>query len=123
MGKKRIEEMNNIVNSEPLTHNSQLSIDPALARGLNYYTGIIFENESKAAFALMQELRNTNIRCELYHEQAKFNKQFKYDEKKNILYVVIIGDKEVNDKTCTIKNLLQGSQKTIPQQELLSFKF
>ena len=81
------------------------------------------ENESKAAFKLMQELRNKNIRCELYHENVKFDKQFKYAEKKNIPFVVIIGSKELEEKTCTIKNLLQGSQQTIPQQDLLNYNF
>ncbi|HEV8272996.1 MAG TPA: histidine--tRNA ligase [Chitinophagaceae bacterium] len=81
------------------------------------------ENESKAAFSLMQQLRNKNVRCELYHENVKFDKQFKYAEKKNIPFAVIIGSKELEEKTCTIKNLLQGSQQTIPQQELLNYNF
>lgn len=190
-GKKGIEELQQIFN------NSQLSsvnyhLDPTLARGLNYYTGIIFEakapaevkigsiggggrydnltglfgvpnipgvgisfgvdriydvmeeldlfpsnvhvgtqvlffnlgeNESKAAFSLMQQLRNKKVRCELYHETVKFDKQFKYAEKKNIPFAVIIGSKELEEHTCTIKNLLQSSQQTIPQQELLNFNF
>ena len=71
----------------------------------------------------MQQLRNKNVRCELYHENVKFDKQFKYAEKKNIPYAIIIGSKEMEDKTCTIKNLLQNSQQTISQQELLNHKF
>src|SRR5215204_225099 len=81
------------------------------------------ENESKAAFSLMQQLRNKNIRCELYHENVKFGKQFKYAEKKNIPFAVIIGSKELEEKTCTIKNLLQSSQQTIQQQDLLNYNF
>jgi histidyl-tRNA synthetase len=81
------------------------------------------ENESKVAFSLMQQLRSKNIRCELYHENVKFDKQFKYAEKKNIPFAVIIGSKELEEETCTIKNLLQGSQQTIPQQELLNYNF
>lgn len=81
------------------------------------------ESESKAAFNLMQELRNKNIRCELFHESVKFEKQFKYAEKKNIPYAVIIGSKELEAKTCTIKNLQQNSQQTISQQELLNYDF
>ncbi len=81
------------------------------------------EKESKNAFELMQQLRSKGIRSELYHETVKFDKQFKYAEKKNIPYVVIIGSKEVEEKTCTIKNLLQGVQQTIPQQELIHFIF
>ncbi|HJS53511.1 MAG TPA: histidine--tRNA ligase, partial [Chitinophagaceae bacterium] len=81
------------------------------------------EKESYTAFVLMQELRNKKIRCELYHENVKFDKQFKYAEKKNIPYVIIIGSKEQEEKTCTIKKLAEGSQQTIPQQELLNYDF
>jgi histidyl-tRNA synthetase len=202
-GKKGAEELESLSSSlishlPPALHArsrndaSSLIIDPTLARGLNYYTGIIFEakgpaeikigsiggggryddltglfgvpgipgvgisfgvdriydvmeeldlfpsdvhigtqvlffnlgeKESKAAFGLMQELRNRTIRCELYHETVKFDKQFKYAEKKNIPYVVIIGSKELEDNTCTIKNLPQSSQQTIKQQELKKFVF
>ena len=53
------------------------------------------EKESKKAFELMQQLRSKNIRCEIYHEAAKFDKQFKYAEKKNIPFVIIIGEEEI----------------------------
>ena len=190
-GRKGIEDLKEIFNNPHLSSISY-QLDPTLARGLNYYTGIIFEakaseevkigsiggggryddltglfgvpnipgvgisfgvdriydvmeelnlfpddvhvgtqilffnlgeNESKAAFTIMQQLRNKNIRCELYHENVKFDKQFKYAEKKNIPYVIIIGSKELEENTCTIKNLLQNSQQTISQQELLNYNF
>ena len=81
------------------------------------------EKESKKSFELMQELRHKGIRAELYHETAKFDKQFKYAEKKNIPYVAIIGEKELNEQTCNIKNLSTGEQKTIPAGELLHHTF
>ncbi|HET9746817.1 MAG TPA: histidine--tRNA ligase [Chitinophagaceae bacterium] len=202
-GKKGIEELE-FLHAELTTHflsasnprsrhnAPTLTIDPTLARGLNYYTGIIFEakapaeikigsiggggryddltglfgvpgvpgvgisfgvdriydvmeelalfpaevhmgtqvlffnlgeKESKASFDLMQQLRSRTIRCELYHEPVKFDKQFKYAEKKNIPYVVIIGSQELKDNTCTIKNLPQSSQQTINQQELQDYIF
>jgi histidyl-tRNA synthetase len=190
-GRNGVDELKEIFNNPQLsTVNYQL--DPTLARGLNYYTGIIFEakapagvkigsiggggryddltglfgvpdipgvgisfgvdrtydvmeelnlfpsnvhigtqilffnlgeKESNAAFNLMQQLRDKNIRCELYHENVKFDKQFKYAEKKNIPYAAIVGSKELEEKTCTIKNLLQNSQQTISQQELLNYDF
>ena len=190
-GKKGVEEIKQIFSNGQLS-SLNYNLDPTLARGLNYYTGIIFEakapaeinigsiggggryddltglfgvpdipgvgisfgvdriydvmeelnlfpaevhvgtqvlffnlgeNESKAAFGLMQQLRSKNTRCELYHENVKFDKQFKYAEKKNIPYAIIIGSKELEEKTCTIKNLLQSSQQTISQQELLNYDF
>jgi histidyl-tRNA synthetase len=48
------------------------------------------------------------------------DKQFKYAEKRNILYTVIIGSKELETKTCTVKNLKTGEQKTIGFDELIS---
>jgi histidyl-tRNA synthetase len=81
------------------------------------------EKESQTAFSLMQQLRNKNVRCELYHETAKFDKQFKYAEKKNIPYVIIIGSKELEDKTCVIKDLRTGEQQTIPADRLSGFSF
>lgn len=42
-GKKGIEEIEYVLNASQSTDNSQLSADFTLARGLNYYTGIIFE--------------------------------------------------------------------------------
>jgi histidyl-tRNA synthetase len=172
----------------PEKAGSMLSIDLTLARGLNYYTGTIFEvkannaqmgsiggggryddltglfgvpgipgvgisfgvdriydvmeekqlfpadvhtgtqvllfnlgeAESRAAFGLMQQLRDKDVRCELYPEQAKFDKQFKYAEKKNIRYAIIIGSEELAKKTCTLKDLSLRSQEIFTFEELLN---
>ena len=189
IGKAGIEEIEYVLayNSPLTTHHSSLSIDLTLARGLNYYTGIIFEvkannvqmgsiggggryddltglfgvpnvpgvgisfgvdriydvmeelklfpetmhtgvkvlffnlgeQESKAAFTLMQQLRNNNIGCELFHEAAKMDKQFKYAEKKQISFVLILGSKELEEGTCVVKDLITGEQKTLLQLDIL----
>jgi histidyl-tRNA synthetase len=79
--------------------------------------------ESTACLKLMQQLRAHNIACELYHENAKMDKQFKYAEKKQCTYIVIIGSKELTDKTCTIKNIITGTQQAIGFGELTTFAF
>ncbi|WP_153795982.1 histidine--tRNA ligase [Foetidibacter luteolus] len=76
------------------------------------------EAESKNAFELAQQLRARKIRCEIYHEQAKFDKQFKYAEKKNIPYIAIIGSKELQEGICNVKDLQKGEQTTVQQAEL-----
>jgi histidyl-tRNA synthetase len=187
-GKKGIEELTEICHNYHLS-SVNYNLDPTLARGLNYYTGIIFEakapaevkigsiggggryddltglfgvpnipgvgisfgvdriydvmeeldlfpatihvgtqvlffnlgnEESKAAFTLMQQLRSKGVSAELYHEPVKFDKQFKYAEKKNIPFVVIIGSKELETKTCSVKNLSTGNQQNISWEELTS---
>ena len=168
-------------------HDSPLTIDFTLARGLNYYTGIIFEakapaevkigsiggggryddltglfgvpdipgvgisfgvdriydvmeelklfpetveqgtkvlffnlgeEESKKAYELLQQLRSNGIASEIFHENVKMEKQFKYAEKKNIPFIVIIGSKELENKLATIKNLKTGEQQSIAFDEL-----
>ena len=190
-GKKGIEELE-FLSTELTAHHSPLTLDPTLARGLNYYTGIIYEakapaeikigsiggggryddltglfgvpnipgvgisfgvdriydvmeelnlfpedvhigtqvlffnlgeEECKVAFGLMQQLRHKNTRCELYHETVKFDKQFKYAEKKNIPYVVIIGSKELENRNCVIKELKTGKQEIVSYEQLLQHHF
>jgi histidyl-tRNA synthetase len=102
----------------------ELNLFPA---DVHISTQVLFFNlgeaESKKAFELMQQLRGNNIRCELYHENIKFDKQFKYAEKKNIPYVVIIGEKELKEGKCNIKELSSGEQRTLSFSELLKESF
>lgn len=92
---------------------------------INRATEVLFfnlgEKESKHAFYLMQKLRHQNISCELFYENVKLDKQFKYATKKNISFAVIIGSKEMEEKNCLVKNLGTGEQKTIPETELVDF--
>ncbi len=92
---------------------------------INKSTHILFfnlgENESKFAFKEMQILRSKGVSCELFYEQTKMDKQFKYASKKDIPFVVIIGSNELQQKTCVIKDLKKGEQQTIPVQNLSSY--
>jgi histidyl-tRNA synthetase len=81
------------------------------------------DNESGKAYELMQSLRAKGVRCEIYTENAKFDKQFKYAEKKGIPFIAIIGSKELEEKTCTMKDLRSGKQETIPFENVLSLSF
>ncbi len=79
------------------------------------------EAESFAANQLAQQLRANGISCELYHESSKFDKQFKYAEKKNIPFIAILGSKELEEKTIMVKELATGKQESIQWGELSSF--
>ncbi len=79
------------------------------------------EAESFAANQLAQQLRAIGISCELYHESSKFDKQFKYAEKKNIPCIAILGSKELEEKTIMVKELATGKQESIQWGELSSF--
>jgi histidyl-tRNA synthetase len=98
----------------------ELKLFPA---GVHTGTKVLFFNlgdaESKKAFELMQTLRSKGVAAELYHENSKFDKQFKYAEKKQIPFIVIIGAKELESNSCNIKELATGIQETLLFDELL----
>lgn len=79
------------------------------------------QDESEAAFRIMQNLRDHEIACELYHEPAKMDKQFRFAERKNIRFVVIIGSQELTDRQAVIKNLDTGHQEKIGFEKLISY--
>ncbi len=187
IGKAGIEELKYILAN---ASNTNVSIDFTLARGLNYYTGIIFEakapadvkmgsiggggrydnltgmfgvpniagvgisfgidriydvleelnlfsssiaNAAKAIFFNLGEtelntamqlaniLRGNNIACEIYPEKVKIDKQFKYADKKEIPFAIIIGAKELENKTCMVKDLRKGEQVEIAYNDLTNY--
>jgi histidyl-tRNA synthetase len=79
------------------------------------------EKESKYAFELMQQCRENGISCELFYENSKLEKQFKYATKKNIPFAVIIGSNEMELKSCLVKDLAKGEQEKITAEHLISF--
>ncbi len=71
----------------------------------------------------MQQLRGKGVRCELYHETTKFDKQFKYADKKSIPYAIILGSKELEEATVVVKDLRKVQQVVIQQDALSDFNF
>jgi histidyl-tRNA synthetase len=81
------------------------------------------EKECMSALKAAQQLRLRNISCEIYHEAAKFDKQFKYAEKKKIPFIAIIGEEEIKSNSVKIKNMTSGQQQEIKLSELSKFPF
>jgi histidyl-tRNA synthetase len=81
------------------------------------------DDEAKEAYQLMATLRAKKIACEIYPDKSKFDKQFKYAEKKGIPNIIIIGSDELSKKVCTLKNLTTGTQQTIPFDALATMEF
>ena len=171
-------------------NSAQVSIDVTLARGLNYYTGTIFEVappsdvsmgsiggggryddltgifglkdmsgigisfgldriylvmeelnlfpenigraldvlflnfgelEAIASLKLIAKLRKEEVKTDLYPDSSKMQKQMKYANKRNVPFVVIIGDRELASNSFIVKNMSKGDQKTYDFNELEGF--
>ncbi len=94
---------------------------------IDHTTQVLFfnlgEQEAKAAYLEMMKLRDKKIACEIYPEKSKFDKQFKYAEKKGIPNVIIMGTEELAKNECTVKNIITGKQTTVSLSDLSNFDF
>ncbi len=70
------------------------------------------------AFDALQSLRSEGIPCEIYPETAKFKKQIKYANDRNIPFAAIVGDNEVKAGKYMLKNMKSGDQRLVTLQEL-----
>ncbi|WP_053972560.1 histidine--tRNA ligase [Mangrovimonas sp. ST2L15] len=190
-GKKGIEELQFIEKAiaELGLKTAQLQLDVTLARGLNYYTGAIFEvvapkgvqmgsiggggryddltgifglknmsgvgisfgldriylvleelglfpetvtktldvlfinfgtDEALYAMKAIKALREQGIHSELYPDTAKMGKQMKHADKRGLPYVVLVGEKEMEQQTFTLKHMKSGEQVSLTLTELIA---
>ncbi len=76
---------------------------------------------SNYALEVAQCLRDNFYTTELNYYDRSMKSQFKSSDRKKALYVVIIGEDELNNKTVTIKNTLTKEQNTISFNDLISY--
>ncbi|MGY5356063.1 histidine--tRNA ligase [Wenyingzhuangia sp. IMCC45467] len=189
-GTKGVQELRFIIDTIETIglQSANLTLDVTLARGLNYYTGAIFEvaapegvkmgsiggggryddltgifglkdmsgvgisfgldriylvleelglfkevaqprpdilfinfgnEEALYATKAIAKLRAEGIKSELYPSDAKMKKQMMYANKRSIPYVVLVGSKEIEEGTYTLKNMSTGEQLVYKLNELL----
>lgn len=179
---KGLEELKNVIENTKILGLPQenLKVDLSIARGLDYYTGTVYEtflnnhreigsicsggryenladfytnkklpgvgisigltrlfdqldnlglikqqslSISKVLIVSMNEdikkclevatiLRQNNINTQVYMEDKKIKTKFKYADKLNIPYVIVIGEEEIKENKVTLKNMKTGEQKT-----------
>lgn len=189
VGQKGLEELNTFhAYLDPLGTVNELQFDITLARGLNYYTGCIFEVVAKDtpmgsiggggrydnltgvfglpgvsgvgisfgadriydvldtlglfpesasdqlqvlmiafdeaahlyAFQCAAKLRATGISTDIYPEPTKIKKQMEYAHKRNVAYVIVIGDEEMATGKLALKNMKTGVQEKLELQEVIN---
>ncbi len=86
-------------------------------------TKVLFVNfgEKEEAYCLpiLARLRKNNINAEIFPENAKMKKQMNYANKKDIPFVVLAGESEINEGKFTLKNMESGEQKSVTAEELI----
>ena len=77
------------------------------------------ENEANYCLSLLKQMRNEGISSELYPSAVKMKKQMQYADRKNVQYVLLVGENEIKTNTITVKNMFDGSQKNMTFEQLL----
>ena len=87
-------------------------------------TRVLFINfgEKEAAYCLpvVGKLRAAGIRTELFPDASKMKKQMSYANQKQIPFVALAGENEMNEGKFTLKNMLSGEQQLVTADELLA---
>ncbi len=69
------------------------------------------------AIALAQSLREEGLRVQLYGEQKKFKQKMTYADKLGVPFVVLLGEDEIAQGKCSVKNMTTGEQVTVTVSE------
>lgn len=85
---------------------------------------VLFINfgDEEALFSLkaIKQLRLQGINAELYPDAAKMKKQMNHANKRNIPFVVLVGEEELNSNVYTLKNMVSGEQNKVSLEALIS---
>lgn len=77
------------------------------------------EKEGLYSLKAIKELRNNGINAELYPDNAKMKKQMTYANRKEIPYVVLVGETELNNNNYTLKDMSTGEQTQLSLKDLI----
>ena len=70
-----------------------------------------------AAIAIAQSLRASGVRTQVYGEQKKFKQKMSYANKLGVPYIVLLGDDEIAEGKCSVKDMRSGEQVTVTPAE------
>ena len=77
------------------------------------------EKETAYCIPLVAKLRKAGVRTEIYPDAAKMKKQMSYANAKEIPFVVLVGENEMNTGKLTLKNMTTGEQTQVGIDELI----
>ena len=69
------------------------------------------------AISLAETLRSFGLRVQLYGEQKKFKQKMAYANKLQVPFAVLLGEDEIAQGLCSLKNMATGEQQLLTPQE------
>ena len=78
------------------------------------------EKETAYCLPIARQAREAGIRAEIFPDKAKMKKQMSYANAKNIPFVVLAGENEIEQGKVTLKNMESGEQQLVSADELIA---
>lgn len=78
------------------------------------------EKEMNYILPILSKVRTAGISVEIYPDTTKMKKQMSYANAKQIPYVAIVGENEMNEGKVMLKNMETGDQKLVSPEELIN---
>lgn len=91
----------------------------AVAPTPQVYVASLGEPARVGAFVLMQRLLNSGIATEGSHGKGNIQAQLSKADKAGVTYAVIIGQKEIFDKTAILRDMRTGTQEVLPEDKMV----
>ena len=86
-------------------------------------TKVMFTNFGEAELAyclpIVAQVRAAGISAEIFPSSVKMKKQMNYANDKQVAYVAIVGENEMNERKITLKDMTTGEQSMLTAQELI----
>ncbi|MBP3313866.1 MAG: histidine--tRNA ligase [Oscillospiraceae bacterium] len=92
-------------------------LNPALPTAPADVLVLPMTDDPKEAIRLATYLRNCGIRTQLYTEQKKFKQKMSYADKLSFPFAVILGEDEIAQGKCALKNMQTGEQALLSYEE------
>jgi histidyl-tRNA synthetase len=86
------------------------------------YVFIVYDEKfTKNAFDLLFKLRDENFKTLTSFEQKSFKGQMRKANQLNAKYVIILGEEEIKEGVVSVKNMADGMQQKIKENEIFEF--
>lgn len=101
---------------------NQLDLYPKEATNATQLLFVNFgEKETNYILPILSKVRAAGIRTEFYPDTAKMKKQMSYANNKQIPFVAIVGENEMNEGKVMLKNMESGEQHLVAPEEIAQY--
>jgi len=96
------------------------NIEPKVKIGPSVFVAAVEDEQRDKAAELARVLRDRGISADVDLAQRKLGAQLEYAAKINASYAIIVGQKELEEKAFTVRDLSSGKQEKLPLDEILA---